>query len=68
MHLINFSNLKNDLFLNFYSQSFYPTQKDWRYVSSLIYKAYYFFFLPVSLSIDLSIYTCLSELFGPNLW
>lgn len=67
MHLINFSNLKTTYF-KFLFPMFSAIQKDWRYVSSLIYKTNYFFFLPVSLSIDLSIYTCLSELFGPNLW
>ena len=66
MHLINFSNLKTTYF-KFLFPKFLSNTKDWRYVSSLI-QSILFFFLPVSLSIDLSIYTCLSELFGPNLW
>ena len=67
MHLINFSNLKTTYF-KFLFPMFFCNTKDWRYVSSLILQNKLFFFLPVSLSIDLSIYTCLSELFGPNLW
>ena len=65
MHLINFSNLKTTYF-KFLFPMFSTKRLEICLQPNLQNKL--FFFLPVSLSIDLSIYTCLSELFGPNLW
>ena len=67
MHLINFSNLKTTYF-KFLFPMFFCNTKRLEICLQPNLQNKLFFFLPVSLSIDLSIYTCLSELFGPNLW